>query len=1032
MTLVTGTAEDIGLTPDNSLWIFSSPLRESSDGEGLITPKGARRYPVDGLVSVNLDPGPAVINYRGIEYQVEIPESGPVKIKDLIAAEIAFPTGTPPQLVGNAVDAYLDVHPIDWDDLDKPPVIAEGDTQEEARTAIDAVGGASVGAASDGQDTSISAGQLVPRNPLYIDPTQAPYNIKFDRYTYTTASMSSTTNATQLTVAGYTFTAADIGKKVKVAGAGAAGANLKTTISGVSSGKAVLVSPCLTTVSNVFCIFGTDNATGFAALFDDLSHKGRDRKLARVAVLPIGAAMYSGTLVFPAKGTVKGAAENWIDYDLQYGRFGGAENIGGTILYQMWDQNVDCARVRDVNTGQHDWNGVLEGFTIEQDLDNTAGVGLNFLAADNTSPIKIIDGGTISRVAVMGCANAGFNFQGGSITATLRDLYAYANGRDRKMFTANTTSGSPTLNSVSSFTGLAVGDIVCGAGVPVDSVIVSLNSGAGTMVISRPATATAAGASVQRAGSPGFRYKVADAESVHFDFISGDQNSGGLLRLVGPGSNALGAGISITNLKNEYGENTYVNGYNGPGTGLRPLDVPQGANAIVLDNLAASSVSIRGLVNWGDMTSGVEAYSPSNTFGRETGAAILSLNTAAPTVSWEGVTLHLPSSSTQTAYAFRDALTGQAIVADTGGRGSNKPMTLTDPRINKLFDAANGGAALDVGGVASPVNRLGVVNATAGNAPQIYAVGTDPNIPILAAPKGTSGFQVAAGQTGIAARISAVGPSADHALNLQSKGAAPVQANGVDVLTAVSKITSQLFTASGTFTAPATGVYRYTAWGGAGGGGGGGAAALTGGTATQVGGSGAGAGAFVESVVSLTQGDTVPVAIGAGGTGGTGGVASTDASGHAGSNGTSGGNTTVGGLTAPGGTFGVGGGANSTSTVSGGAYGGAPTGGSASASGMPGGGASASSSAGNIAGAPVAMSGRGGGGGSPANATNGGIAGTGAFITGKTGTANGGTGANAPANSGQGGDGGGGGAPGGAGGNGAAGGSGGAVIARVG
>lgn len=136
MTLVTGTAEDIGLTPDNSLWMFSSPLRESSDGEGLITPKWARRYPVEGVVSVELDPGPAIINYRGIDYHIEVPESSTAKIKDLIAAEIAFPTGTPPQLVGNAVDAYLDVNPVDWDVLNKPPVIAEGDTQAEARAAI--------------------------------------------------------------------------------------------------------------------------------------------------------------------------------------------------------------------------------------------------------------------------------------------------------------------------------------------------------------------------------------------------------------------------------------------------------------------------------------------------------------------------------------------------------------------------------------------------------------------------------------------------------------------------------------------------------------------------------------------------------------------------------------------------------------------------------------------------------------------------------------------------------------------------------
>ena len=528
------------------------------------------------------------------------------------------------------------------------------------------------GAASDGQEASVSGGRLVARNPLYIDPTQAPYHVKMDRYTATSASMSARSNPTHLAVSGYTFTSDDVGKVVKVAGAGSAGASLKTTIIGAGGRYAVLGSPCRTSVSDAFCIFGTDNATALRTLFDDLSYTGRGRKLSRAAVFPQGAAMYSGTLQFPIRGTVKGVAENW-SLDFMYQRFGGAENMGTTTFYQMWDQNADCATVQH---SDHMWYGVLHGFAIIQDWENTAGHGLNFTASDGTG-IKLIDGAVINRVAAMGCANTGFNFNGGGTAATiLKELWAFCNGyTDRKLFTADSTKGSATLTNVSSTSGLAVGGMVSGPSIPVDSVIASVDSSAGTVTTNRSATATASSISVQRAGSAGIRFRLAAGMTVHFDSCAGDMNSGGLLRLAGPGDSAYGSGILITNMKSEFAENVYINGYAGPGTGLRPVDFPQQANAIVLDNLTISSVSIRGLVNWGTMTSGVDSYDPPNTYGRDLGAAILNLNTgAAPTVSWESLRVHLPTGATQDRVAYRDSLSpATPIPADASGRGTNRP-----------------------------------------------------------------------------------------------------------------------------------------------------------------------------------------------------------------------------------------------------------------------------------------------------------------------------------------------------------------------
>jgi hypothetical protein len=55
-------------------------------------------------------------------------------------------------------------------------------------------------------------------------------------------------------------------------------------------------------------------------------------------------------------------------------------------------------------------------------------------------------------------------------------------------FTANRTSGSPVLTSVSSFTGLQIGQPIIGAGIATNAYILSINSGASTVTMSAAAT----------------------------------------------------------------------------------------------------------------------------------------------------------------------------------------------------------------------------------------------------------------------------------------------------------------------------------------------------------------------------------------------------------------------------------------------------------------------------------------------------------------------------------------------------------------
>lgn len=533
------------------------------------------------------------------------------------------------------------------------------------------------GGETDGRDTILDGGKLVARNPLYIDPTQAPYNVKFDRFTSQVASMSSSSNPTQLTIAGYAFTADDIGKKIKVYGAGSGGANLKTTITGVSSGKAVLASPCLTTITNGNCMFGTDNYAALQQLFDDLSVRSRNDgpRLSRAAILPAGVAMYFGTLTLPRLGTLKGACENWLGYDLTYGFWQGIEASQGTVLYQGWDCNADGARVRDVNTGQHDWAGVLDGIAFVQDIDNTSGSGIVFKNADGAA-VGIIDGGTLRRVAALGWANKGFDFAGGVITAVLRDLYAFANGyMDRKVFTADTTNGSTTLSNVSDFTGLAFCDRISGPGIPTDAVIQSLNPGAGTITISRSATATATGVSIERVGSPGIGYQVRGYESVHFDGVSGDQNSGGLIRFTGATGNQPAA-IHLSTIKNEYGANTY----RGSNDVTVTPSVPQGANAIVCHNMVNTMLTITAGTHWADASSSVGGSTP-NTLGRDIGAAILvDPSSAAPEITWYAQVVRLAAGSGQSVgYAYRDCFSNtiQPVPTNVAMSGTNTQRAQT-------------------------------------------------------------------------------------------------------------------------------------------------------------------------------------------------------------------------------------------------------------------------------------------------------------------------------------------------------------------
>lgn len=66
---------DISGVSDNDPWIFfSESIRESEAGPWLITTDQVRVIPVNGVVSVDLLPGPAVVSFAGEIYGFTVPE----------------------------------------------------------------------------------------------------------------------------------------------------------------------------------------------------------------------------------------------------------------------------------------------------------------------------------------------------------------------------------------------------------------------------------------------------------------------------------------------------------------------------------------------------------------------------------------------------------------------------------------------------------------------------------------------------------------------------------------------------------------------------------------------------------------------------------------------------------------------------------------------------------------------------------------------------------------------------------------------
>ncbi|OZE39116.1 hypothetical protein CH278_02205 [Rhodococcus sp. 05-2254-5] len=144
MTVVTQKLTNIAGVSRVTPVHFTSPAVRTA-GTNLVTEDVQVVNPVNGVITVDLQPGPASVMLSGREFAFTVPASGTPTLSTLIAAALGIPAGTPDVVVGAAVEAYLMLNPpsgggggLTKEEADQSyaPVSGAGSPAAEAQTAF--------------------------------------------------------------------------------------------------------------------------------------------------------------------------------------------------------------------------------------------------------------------------------------------------------------------------------------------------------------------------------------------------------------------------------------------------------------------------------------------------------------------------------------------------------------------------------------------------------------------------------------------------------------------------------------------------------------------------------------------------------------------------------------------------------------------------------------------------------------------------------------------------------------------------------
>lgn len=75
MSVVTADVKDVLGRPDSAPWVFSSPeTRDAPDGR-IVSRRPRIVQPLDGVLTVELLPGPVRVEHDGTVYEITVPET---------------------------------------------------------------------------------------------------------------------------------------------------------------------------------------------------------------------------------------------------------------------------------------------------------------------------------------------------------------------------------------------------------------------------------------------------------------------------------------------------------------------------------------------------------------------------------------------------------------------------------------------------------------------------------------------------------------------------------------------------------------------------------------------------------------------------------------------------------------------------------------------------------------------------------------------------------------------------------------------